>query len=219
MRSNKLVVAGQSEGWISSEIFDEYCDYLIEWIKNYRVSLSFKPYEPFLLFSDSHSSRKDSELLEKLKLNNITMVTFPSHTTHILQPLDVSVYGVFKKHFRDQVRKLGSVEFDFGELIPSKATVTRAKQIVGAIEALHLSTSLLQVSKSFKHSGLFPWSVEQALRNPRIHPSETVTIYTRKRKGIQMDGHVVTSLSFIESLKKHEIAQKKKQNSSKKSKV
>lgn len=126
------------------------------------------------------------------------MVTFPSHTTHLLQPLDVGVYAMFKKYFRQELRKLQGVELDFGEKDPSQASIRRAKNLVAAVEALHLSCSPLQINKSFKYSGLYPWDVNQTLRNPRINPSEKITINNRKRKGIQMDGIVVTAQSFIE---------------------
>jgi hypothetical protein len=32
----------------------------------------------------------------------IDLLTLPAHTTHRLQPLDVSVFGPFKSYFRDE---------------------------------------------------------------------------------------------------------------------
>ena len=32
----------------------------------------------------------------------IELLTFPTHTTHRLQPLDVSVFGPFKNYFRSK---------------------------------------------------------------------------------------------------------------------
>jgi hypothetical protein len=81
----------------------------------------------------------------------------------------------------------------------------RVKNVIAAIEALHLACSPRQINRSFLHSGLIPFDVNQALRNPRINPSEVVTIDDRKRKGIQMDGIVVTSEFFLEELRNNEL--------------
>jgi hypothetical protein len=204
VETQKCMIAGQTNGWITQELFEQYMKSFAEFLKGHRAKYNLPPDAPFLLFSDSHSSRKDWDMLNFLKENHITMVTFPSHCTHILQPLDVGVYGVFKKYYRQEIRRLSRLEIGCDEINPSKATVLRYKKILAAIEALHLSCSPLQVEKSFKHAGLVPWSVDAALRNPRINPSEAITLESRKRKGINMDGRVVTSQIFLDELKKHE---------------
>ena len=108
------------------------------------------------------------------------------------------------------MRKFSDVEIEFGELEPSNASKYRAKRVVAAVEALHQACSPLQIQKSFKYAGLYPWDVDQALRNPRINPSETLTLDSRKKKGIQMDGRVITSKKFLDELKKHQEEEKTK---------
>jgi hypothetical protein len=41
---------------------------------------------------DSHASHVTPQILSKASENGIHLVTFPSHTTHLLQSLDVGVY-------------------------------------------------------------------------------------------------------------------------------
>ena len=45
---------------------------------------------------DSHASHVGMEVLEFARKNDIFIVTFPSHCSHLLQPLDVSVYKSLK---------------------------------------------------------------------------------------------------------------------------
>ena len=51
---------------------------------------------PVVLFFDGHHSHLSIELLEQAKTWNIHLVCFPAHTSHLLQPMDVGVYGTMK---------------------------------------------------------------------------------------------------------------------------
>jgi hypothetical protein len=210
VKNKKLFVAGQSSGWITEQLFEEYMKLFAEWLPEYKKSCGLDKNARFLLFSDSHSSRKDSDLLKWRKSKFIDIVTFPSHCTHILQPLDVGVYAVFKKYFAQERRRVRHWKFEFQGETPSAKGLLRVKNVIAAIEALHLSSSPLQIGRSFRHSGIYPWNVEAAFRNPRIHPDETITIDNRKRKGLQMDGIVITSESFLKELEKDERSRRDK---------
>lgn len=50
-----------------------------------------------LLLLDNHSSHISIQSLDFCKENGIVVLSFPSHCSHKLQPLDRSVYGLFKK--------------------------------------------------------------------------------------------------------------------------
>ena len=202
IKKGRLFLAGQKSGWIDDDSFCDYIEKFGTWL--HRERHGYKANEPFLMFSDSHGSRKDFDLLKFCKINHITLVTFYSHTTHILQPLDVGVFAIFKKFFRQEKRQLRDTEITFEGEDGTETASRRVKNILASIEALHLSTSPRRIESAFKYSGLSPWDVEMALRNPRIHPKEEITINNRKRKGIQMDGRVVTSKEFMDELEAYE---------------
>jgi hypothetical protein len=51
--------------------------------------------KPILLIYDGHRSHEKYELLHLAKEHNIILFSLPPHTTHMLQPLDVGVFGPF----------------------------------------------------------------------------------------------------------------------------
>ena len=51
---------------------------------------------PVVLFLDGHRSHTTLGLVEEVRVRGIVFYTFPPHTTHLLQPLDVGVFGPLK---------------------------------------------------------------------------------------------------------------------------
>ena len=53
-----------------------------------------------LLIFDGHHSHISLELIELARENNIHLLCLPPHTTHLLQPLDVGVFGPLKQAWK-----------------------------------------------------------------------------------------------------------------------
>lgn len=51
---------------------------------------------PFHRRYDGHSSHIDLKLVELTKNNNITIILFPPHSSHLLQPLDLAIFKSIK---------------------------------------------------------------------------------------------------------------------------
>lgn len=51
---------------------------------------------PVLLLLDNHHSHISLDVINYAKDNHITLLSFPPHCSHQLQPLDKAVYGPFK---------------------------------------------------------------------------------------------------------------------------
>ncbi len=204
MKTNKLMVAGQKKGWITESTFGDYMVEFMKWLPEYRKQIGVPPNSKFVLFSDSHGSRKDGELMNQLKLANVYFVTFPSHCTHILQPLDVGIFASFKKYLRQEKRRFKRVSLRWNGDVPSEAGIKRVIETMAAVEALHISCSPMAINNSFMHTGLYPFDVERALLHPRITPNEEVTINNRKRKVIHIDNLVVTNEDTIKLLQEEE---------------
>lgn len=82
-----------SHGWFDSVTF-------ADWFRS--VSLLYtKHYEvPKVLIGDNLASHFCPEVIRLAAENNVRFICLPPNTTHIAQPLDVSVFGPLKKQWR-----------------------------------------------------------------------------------------------------------------------
>lgn len=82
-------------GWSNLEIFETY------------LKEHFLPFaragtdtsQPVLLIFDGHSSHVSPTLIKWAQSQNLIFFVLPAHTSHILQPLDVSIFGPFKSFY------------------------------------------------------------------------------------------------------------------------
>lgn len=94
---NDFDVGASPNGWISSDCF-------FGWLANlFFPSVKDKVEFPIIVFMDGHSSHINVAVSEFCSENNIILYCFPPHASHILQPLDVSVFGPLKKHWNESI--------------------------------------------------------------------------------------------------------------------
>ncbi|GBP27162.1 hypothetical protein EVAR_15935_1 [Eumeta japonica] len=82
----------QPTGWMNSDLFPEVMKYFV------KVTASTKE-NPSLLIVDNHDSHLAPAVLNIAKDNGVTLLTIPPHSSHILQPLDVSVFGPLQTYY------------------------------------------------------------------------------------------------------------------------
>ena len=80
-------------GWSNAELFRKYLQE--HFVKFIPVR---EPEQHLLLILDGHKSHISLDLLEWAKERKIILFILPAHTSHILQPLDVSCYGPLQKN-------------------------------------------------------------------------------------------------------------------------
>ena len=87
-----------SSSYITREIFVEYIrKVLFTYINKIREDPIYTN-EVAVLLCDNLSAHIDNELKEELARMNIRLVTFPPHTSHIFQMLDLVIFGAFKAY-------------------------------------------------------------------------------------------------------------------------
>ena len=126
-------------GWVNTEI---YLKWLHFFVKN------IPPTRPVLLIEDGHASHLSIEAIEFARANNVHLLCLPSHTTHVLQPLDIGVFKSFKSHFSKACAS--HIAKHPGRVI----TVDLLASLVGEVYP-HAFTSL-NIMSGFRKSGLFP---------------------------------------------------------------
>ena len=78
------------KGWITQELY-------LKWFHFFLASIP--PTRPALLIEDGHTSHVSIEVIELARSNGVYLLCLPSHTSHILQPLDVGVFKSLKASF------------------------------------------------------------------------------------------------------------------------
>lgn len=68
-----------------------FLDFITKFQQHIRCSVE----NPIILFMDNHVSHRTFEVLKFCRENGIHVVSFPPHTSHRLQPLDITVFGPF----------------------------------------------------------------------------------------------------------------------------
>jgi len=59
---------------------------------------------PLFLILDGHTSHTSYEVIKAARDNNVELIRLPSHSTHMLQPLDLSVFGPLKTYWSTLVK-------------------------------------------------------------------------------------------------------------------
>lgn len=79
-------------GWMTGSSF-------LLFMKHFHSNVRSSKENPVLLILDNHESHLSVDVLSFCKDNGIVMLSFPPHTSNRLQPLDVSVFGPFKRFY------------------------------------------------------------------------------------------------------------------------
>ena len=52
---------------------------------------------------DDHPSHISSDIIAKARLHGVDIVTIPTHSSHVVQPLDLTTYGPLKQPWARKV--------------------------------------------------------------------------------------------------------------------
>ncbi|XP_039282445.1 uncharacterized protein LOC120350969 [Nilaparvata lugens] len=93
LRDGPVGCAGDANpsGWMMEKNFLKFAKHFVTHV---RCSIE----NPCLLILDNHESHLSADLLDYFKENGVTLLSFPPHCSHKLQPLDRSVFGPLKKY-------------------------------------------------------------------------------------------------------------------------
>lgn len=93
------VFACNPSGWMQTDIFNQWFDHFLNHTK---PTID----DPVLLILDGHATHtKNIEFIEKARKNHTTVVCLPPHSSHKLQPLDVSFMAPFNTYYVQAVEK------------------------------------------------------------------------------------------------------------------
>ncbi len=161
------VKAAHPSGWINADTF-------LKSLKHFVTCTGCNKQSPHLLLLDNHSSHLDMKVINA-RDNGIVMLTFASHCSHKLQPLDVSVYEPFKGALRTAFN-------DWQDLNPGgRISIHQIAEL--SRKPYERSFSTANIISGFSKSGIFPFD-RDIFSDKDFFPSFT----TDRPQGIFMCG-------------------------------
>lgn len=186
----------QKSGWMNKRIFLIFCIWLTSKLNNYRAN--HLPSQMFdneiIILMDNHPSRINPLALRFLQKHNISVITFPAHCTHLLQPFDVAVARSFKSLMQSiQFTKKAN---DKIKAFPTKAAQARFK-ILYLITSAWRSVSKDTLIEGFKKPGLAnPYDPSKSYTNDLCNKT-ILPVDNRRRQVNQFGCQCITSNDII----------------------
>nr|AER39694.1 transposase [Verticillium dahliae] len=142
-------------------------DTAVFWLKEIFIP-STQPTNPStarLLILDGHGSHETTEFMYLCYTNNIHLVFLPPHTSHVLQPLDQSVFGPLKAAYR---KELGYLEQW------NDSTVVGKRNFLACYRKARQSAFTAQnIRSGWKSTGLWPVSMTWPFLSPLLLENST----------------------------------------------
>jgi hypothetical protein len=153
---------------MTSYLFGAWVSRFIELVQE---SASISPEHRHLIILDGYISHVSIEVVQKARSVGLDLLTLPSHTSHALQPLDVSIFKPFKQFF-PQYR-----DYWMSRNLNQAASKDTLAQWV----CLSLRKALTDsnVKKGFSATGI--WPLNQHAVDNMLAPSEL--FYTEMQEG------------------------------------
>jgi len=116
---------------------------------------------PQVLILDGHDSHNFIELIDAAIENNIIIIELPAHTSHWLQPCDRTVFGPFKRAYRNACDELMSM---FPGTLVSRST------FCGLLKrAWEEAVTSANIQSGFRACGLYPFSPDSIPPEAFLH--------------------------------------------------
>ena len=124
--------------------------------------------DPVLLVCDNHSSHISLEMYEFCKSQNIHVVSLPPHTSHKIQPLDVSFYGPLKNAYYR--------ECDLHLKITAHEKLTMY-ELAALFNKAYVKVATMEKSVSgFLSTGIYPLNVDKFTEDDFAPAREFLTV-------------------------------------------
>lgn len=150
MRSNFLdnasagsVGYANESGWMTASEFVKYMQHFIKYSNASKDA-------PSLLLLDNHTSHLSIEALDLAVEHGITVLSFPPHCSHRMQPLDVTVFGPIKRLYTSQCDAWCK---------NNAGKVLEIQHVAGIVDkCLNLGLTPKNIKSGFEVTGIYPFN-------------------------------------------------------------
>ena len=134
--------SASENGWMTTKIFENFFE---KFVAEVRVDNDL----PLLMILDGHSSHKSKKTLRIAKENNIHFLRLPSHTTDLLQPLDVSCFAPIKMRYETKL-------LDHVHATAAREPLKRSQFADLLCSVWHEGLSPDNIKSGFRATGIYP---------------------------------------------------------------
>ena len=173
---------------------------------SYHLSGSVAQNDPILLIYDGHASHKTYETIRWAREKGMILFVLPAHSSHLLQPLDVALFGPFKRHYYSECAKYLASHMGMN--------ITRHDICSLASSAYLKSFTPINIQAGFKKTGIFPLEMN-IIAADKLFPCESFreTMPFEKLRALKAGPEAV--VKFLkqkeENIKTHELEKDTKQ--------
>jgi len=130
-----------------------------------------------LLLLDGHKSHATFEFMWKCHENKVVVFYLPPHSSHVLQPLDLTCFSPVKGRYREQIANLARYD--------DASAVKKAKFLDCYQKASQEGLSEKNIKAGWRAAGLHPWNPHKAIHSSQVLQNAPITAQTppnRKRR-------------------------------------
>ena len=113
-----------------------------------------------MLILDGHGSHIDLEFLWLCKQNKVELLFLPAHSSHVLQPLDLSVFSVVKRFYRQQIQELSCLN--------DAAPVKKERFITSYHKARENGITERVVRAGWAAAGICPLNIDRVVNSSQV---------------------------------------------------
>jgi hypothetical protein len=152
---NKVEIYTQKKGYIDRAIFEDWArDVLAPEIQKRREQYNYSG--PFILILDNCSAHNGAAFENICTENNIKCIWLPPHSSHLLQMLDLCIFGVTKRFLN--------------RLNNQQTKYIQAHHIVKVLDSFHSACCSGNISSSFSMGGISVFLDDEGTTRCRISP-------------------------------------------------
>jgi len=175
-----IIFKGKSvqQQWFSQDprVLDQYSDWnftatdngwttdptAISWLQDVFIPATqpAQPSTPRLLILDGHGSHETTDFMWLCYSNDIYLLFLPAHSSHVLQPLDVAVYGPLKTAYRKELGYLHQAT--------DSTAIGKRNFLACYRKARQVACSIQNIKAGWKTTGLWPISLSKPLMSPLL---------------------------------------------------
>ncbi|KAI3532057.1 transposase [Colletotrichum abscissum] len=136
----------------------------IEWLEKVFIPQTMPETEgeARLLIVDGHGSHTTTDFMWNCYINNIHLLFLPPHSSHVLQPLDQSVFSPVKSAYRKELGYLSQW---------NDSTIIGKRNFLDCYQKARLAgLSVSNIRSGWKWTGLHPVALVKPLMNPMVLP-------------------------------------------------